>query len=153
MWGLHLIPKKKAAFVHINQNLNTDKSVLFTDSCKPYVAILGKEIEVDEIKSKDELEFLLQKLDGYKTCSGVNDSNRSKSCVIYFDPSLVSPKIMRCSKCTLERRNLQKNKTVKSTPSKKIFTRTLKTISQQKIRLNKKVNKIIYFIKKIMNNY
>jgi len=37
MWGLHLIPLEKLVFFHINDQLKTDKTVVFTDSYLPSV--------------------------------------------------------------------------------------------------------------------
>lgn len=58
MWGLHLIPLKKIALiVDINDQLKTDKTVVFTDSCLPIVVIIDKQIEVNEIKSENDLQL------------------------------------------------------------------------------------------------
>jgi len=129
MWRLHLIPLKKIAFVHINDQLKTDKTVVFTDSCLPSVVIIDKQIEVNEIKSENDLQLLLQNLDSFKICKGVNNCRQSKLCVRFFDPSLTSPRIVRCSNCASERRKLQKVKSKNLTPAKKLqrLTRKLKT--------------------------
>lgn len=87
MWGLHLIPLKKIAFVHINDQLKTDKTVVFTDSCLPSVVIIDKQIEVNEIKSETDLQLLLQNVDSFKICKGVHNCRQSKLCVRFFDPS------------------------------------------------------------------
>lgn len=73
-----MISLKIIAFVHINYQPKTEKTIILIDSCLPSVVIIDKQIEVSKIKSENNLQLLLQNLDSFKICKEVNNCHQSK---------------------------------------------------------------------------
>jgi len=128
-WNItHLEKQNTTAFYYQSFFENTEKKINFFNSLVPVVQLYGKIYEYNKpIKSKHELENLLEKIDGFEKCSG---ELYYQKCIGYFDGSSEDTKM--CSACQEWETNqdLQKSKiseTIKCFESKVSFLDYLKS--------------------------
>lgn len=153
MWGIHACPKK-TIFAHLNNNLECDKTISFSTTCKPEVLILKKNIDFLEVKSIMDLQNLIQIVDSLIICDGVNGcGKRSDNCVGYVNEDILLPtnqnlnskRKIRCEPCTKITRQIQKKKNNKKVTKVKTTVRKLKVKRNQNRRLIRKVSTENFF--------
>lgn len=85
------------AFIQRNEFMETIKKIYFQNSLVPNIYIKSKRYEFNEaIKTKDELENLLEKIDSIEICLG-DDGYYNDKCIGYFDNS--SEETELCQSC------------------------------------------------------
>jgi len=95
--ALHCMEDNSTSFVQRNDFYETVKKVIFNNSLMPVIHVFGKKYKYDKpIKTKIQLENLLEKLDNFEKCYG-NDGLTHEKCIGYFEEQ--SEDVEMCSVC------------------------------------------------------
>jgi len=137
---LHDVSRNITIFVQRNGFNNSVKQVNFYNCLVPVIQIYGQKYEYDTpIKTKIELETLLEKIDTFEKCSG-QDGFTHKKCIGYFEAR--SEDIEMCFMCQRMIRDQDLHKTKTSIESK---SKTIKNL-QNRVSVYKCYNNLVYFI-------
>ncbi|XP_025199757.1 uncharacterized protein LOC112597772 isoform X2 [Melanaphis sacchari] len=147
--SIHDTRRNSTIFIQRDDFNETVKKINFTNSLTPTIQMYGKKYEYyTPIKTKIELETLLEKIDNFEKCSG-NDGFTHENCIGYFEAR--SEDVEMCSVCQqlIKHQDLFKTKTIIESKSKtianlknKIFERKLRVFEARKKleKLKKKRN-------------
>lgn len=131
---LHDLCRNITIFIQRNDSNDAVKKVHFYNSLTPIIQIYGMKYDHDKpIKTKIELESLLEKIDTYEKCSG-HDGFTHENCIGYFEAH--TEYIEMCSICQklIRDQDLQKTKTSIESKSKTIEN-LQNRISERKIKV------------------
>ncbi|KAE9532049.1 hypothetical protein AGLY_010251 [Aphis glycines] len=131
---LHDISRNVTVFVQRNDMNDAVKKVNFYNSLTPVIQIYGMAYEHNTpIKTKIELETLLEKIDTYEKCSG-QDGFTHENCIGYFE--VRTEYIEMCSACQqlIRDQDLHKTKALIESKSKTIEN-LQNRISERKIKV------------------
>uniref|UniRef100_A0A2S2Q539 THAP-type domain-containing protein n=1 Tax=Sipha flava TaxID=143950 RepID=A0A2S2Q539_9HEMI len=99
-WRHHINIKSKAhRFIELDQNMKPIKKIYFYKSLVPDININGKSFEYyEEIRTPNQLETLLEKIDEIEICIGYNGLHHEK-CIAYFEDT--SEETELCHNCKM----------------------------------------------------
>ena len=152
-WGHHFCKERKITFFsHLNEYRKVDKVVEFQSDTTVKLYLRDAEVayQTEQIKGRQDVENILEKIHQMKLCIGASPSKFARNCTKYCELQKTTrgPKSQRCTSCRLLREaEIKKHKRAIEREKKRPKMTRIAKLGQQKRRLLRKViQRLINFV-------